>query len=62
MAEWESTGDDRGRQRFRNLLPEGSDSPPSFIPDTTCLETLRAGAGRLSMDDAEDRLTVLRPA
>ena len=46
MAGWELIRDDRDRQRLRNVLLEGAESPSSGVADTAYFETLRAGVRR----------------
>ena len=48
MAERESTRSDQDRQRLRNLLLEGAESPPEVMADAAYFETLRARVGRHS--------------
>lgn len=48
MAEWELIRSDRGRQKLRNLLVEGAESPPAVMVDAAYFETLRAEVGRHS--------------
>ena len=47
MAEWESTSD-QDRQKLRNLLLEGMESPPAVTADAAYFETMRAEVDRHS--------------
>ena len=48
MTEWGSTRSDQDRQKLRNLLVEGAESPPAVMADAAYFETLRAGVNRQS--------------